>query len=294
MGIEDYSTTAANNNSATPNGWPEGMAPSAVNDVGRQMMADIRTWYQDAEWIDWGHAPTRGSDTTFTVSGDHESVYTAGRRVRVVGATTGYGSIDSSAYSSPNTTVTVTWDSGTTPTSPTTASVGILSPTNISFPTNSTYALDLSSLVVQTKYKTSGTARTSTSTLTDDADISAFSLTAGNVYVLEGILIVTQADVTAGFKFNFDASETVQLGKAAHSIDYSTATLYGAVHTFGTARSISMAAFGTYVISLRGLVHAHASNDGTLDFQWAQVTSDAAATSLASGSWVSLRRVGAA
>ena len=47
MAITDWSTTPASNNAAPPNGWPEGMAPSSVNDVGRQMMADIRTYYDE-------------------------------------------------------------------------------------------------------------------------------------------------------------------------------------------------------------------------------------------------------
>jgi hypothetical protein len=40
-GVTSYSTTPANNNSAPPNGAPEGMTPGSVNDVIRQVMADI-------------------------------------------------------------------------------------------------------------------------------------------------------------------------------------------------------------------------------------------------------------
>jgi len=43
MSIINYSTTPANNNSAPPNGAPEGMAPSAVNNTIREIMADIRS-----------------------------------------------------------------------------------------------------------------------------------------------------------------------------------------------------------------------------------------------------------
>lgn len=39
--VTSYSTTPSNNNSAPPNGAPEAMAPSAVNDVIRQVMTDI-------------------------------------------------------------------------------------------------------------------------------------------------------------------------------------------------------------------------------------------------------------
>ncbi len=41
MPVTSYSTTAASNNGAVPNGAPEGMAPSSVNDVIRQIMADV-------------------------------------------------------------------------------------------------------------------------------------------------------------------------------------------------------------------------------------------------------------
>jgi hypothetical protein len=40
-----WSETAASNNSATPNGWPEGMSYSAVNDCAREMMTALkRDW----------------------------------------------------------------------------------------------------------------------------------------------------------------------------------------------------------------------------------------------------------
>lgn len=42
MALIDYSTTPANNNSAPPNGAPEGMAAASVNDTMRQIMADIK------------------------------------------------------------------------------------------------------------------------------------------------------------------------------------------------------------------------------------------------------------
>ena len=40
-----WSEAAASNNAAPPNGMPEGMAPSGVNDSGREIMAAIkREW----------------------------------------------------------------------------------------------------------------------------------------------------------------------------------------------------------------------------------------------------------
>ena len=42
MAISDWSTTPANNSSAPPVGAPEGMAAAQVNNVMREMMADIK------------------------------------------------------------------------------------------------------------------------------------------------------------------------------------------------------------------------------------------------------------
>jgi hypothetical protein len=135
-GIELYSTTAASNNSASPNGWPEGMAPSAVNDAARQMMAAIRTWYEDAQWIKWGDTTVYVGATQFKISGsDVTARYTVGRRVRAVGSSTGtiYGTISASAFAT-DTTVTVSWDSGSLSNETLTISIGILTFSNTASP----------------------------------------------------------------------------------------------------------------------------------------------------------------
>lgn len=124
--IETWSTTAALNNSASPNGWPENMSSAGLNDSARELMAAAKRWYDDPEWLNrnYGATVTRDSTTQFTVSGvDATGWFTTNRRVKVVGATTGYGFVVSAVYSSPNTAVTVTMDGGDVPTSPTLALV---------------------------------------------------------------------------------------------------------------------------------------------------------------------------
>lgn len=110
--IKTWSATAASNDAAPPDGFPENMAPSAVNDGMRELMAQVKTWYDDVEWRDPGHTVAYASATTFTIAADVTSAYTAGRRIRCDDATTLYGSVVSSSYSAPNTTVTVSLDSG--------------------------------------------------------------------------------------------------------------------------------------------------------------------------------------
>ena len=134
MPISDYSTTPANNNAAPPNGFPEGMAPSGVNNSARQVMADIRSWYEDAQWIDYGYDPTYATTASFTVGGDRTSVFTSGRRVKISDATTLYGVVSSSSFSSPNTTVNVTLDSGSLTIAISAVAVGIITPSNNALP----------------------------------------------------------------------------------------------------------------------------------------------------------------
>jgi hypothetical protein len=138
-GLKDYSTTPANNTAL----FPEGMAPSQVNDSARQLQADIREWYNDAEWVIYGdgdgsHAIAYGSAASFSVSGANvTAAYHAGRRVRAVGTLTGtiYGTIASSAFAT-NTTVTVTWDSGALQNEALTIYLAVLSRNNSSLPAN--------------------------------------------------------------------------------------------------------------------------------------------------------------
>jgi len=114
-GIKDYSTTPAANTAL----FPEGMAPSAVNDGMRQVQADLRSWYNDAQGAIYGDGDgaftvAYVSATSFSVNGaDVTAVYHAGRRVKAVGALTGtiYGTITSTVFAT-NTTVNVSWDAG--------------------------------------------------------------------------------------------------------------------------------------------------------------------------------------
>ncbi len=51
MPVSSWSTTPSSNNAAPPNGAPEGMTPAAVNDVMRQMMADVRSFHDTANTV---------------------------------------------------------------------------------------------------------------------------------------------------------------------------------------------------------------------------------------------------
>jgi hypothetical protein len=125
-GIDSWSGTPATN--ATADGgsinWAENQVPSSVNNTARQMCADVRTAFNDLVWFQYGTGnqgsgnlavpAVYASGTSFTIAGvDVTGTYHANRRVRAVGVSTGtiYGTISSASFST-NTTVNVTWDSG--------------------------------------------------------------------------------------------------------------------------------------------------------------------------------------
>lgn len=127
--VESYSTTPASNNSAPPNGWPEGMQPAAVNDCGRQMMADLATLIRAFPWIklSTGLTLVRNSATQFQLTGiDATAIYTVGRRLREIGATTVFGTVLTSTFTGGNTLVDVTNDAAAAiPTSLTAVDVAV-------------------------------------------------------------------------------------------------------------------------------------------------------------------------
>jgi len=119
------------------------MLPSNINNAFRSVMADIRQHYNSAEWIEYGdgagtYTATYASSTSFTIDGaDVTAIYHAGRRVKVVASTPGtiYGTISSTSFST-NTTVNVTWDSGSLSSEAiTSVHIGVLAKTNNSIPT---------------------------------------------------------------------------------------------------------------------------------------------------------------
>lgn len=129
-----WSTTAATNSNTPPDGWPEGQAPSTVNDCAREMMAQIRTGLTDLQYVDQDLSPTFATTTTFTVPGNQLTFFDVGRRVKALGAATTYGTVISSSFTT-NTGITLRLDSGgVLDASLTSVGVAILSGSNPSLP----------------------------------------------------------------------------------------------------------------------------------------------------------------
>jgi hypothetical protein len=183
MAIKTYSTTPASNTAL----FPENMAPSAVNDGMRQVQADVRSWYQDAEWADWGDTPSRASASTFKITGDVTSRYLVDRRIKCNDASTLYGLITASSYSNPDTTVTVLLDTGSLTASLTAVAVGILSPTNSSIPKK------VSVLEVQGATTISGAAVMKTTLTVEGATTLSAAATLKTTLTVEGATTLSGA-----------------------------------------------------------------------------------------------------
>ena len=119
MAIKNYSTTASSNTSVNGVSCAEGMAPSALNNLARQLIKDTRDGFNDKEWFILGDSDgatvfTRASSTSVSVPANITTTHHVGRRIKISGSNTGviYGKIATSSFSSPNTTITFTFDSG--------------------------------------------------------------------------------------------------------------------------------------------------------------------------------------
>lgn len=129
-GLQSYSSVASSN----VTWFPEGMPPSGVNDGMRQVQADIRKWYTDAEWVNLGDTPSRASATTFKIVGDVTTEYPVHTRLKCYDASTIYSTVTGASYSAPDTTITVVNDSGSLTASLTSVARSIIRPTNIAIP----------------------------------------------------------------------------------------------------------------------------------------------------------------
>ena len=144
--ISQWSTTAASNNSAAPDGIADSTLISSVDDWGRETMASVRTLAEDAQWFDWGHTPlflasTSTAAVTFTTTTgtDLTAEYATNRKLKLFGTIDGtlYGTIVSSSYTTLNTITVAMVETGGVPTSNLSrVYLGIITPQNNAIPAN--------------------------------------------------------------------------------------------------------------------------------------------------------------
>jgi len=212
-GIKDYSTTQANNTSLNGISTAEGMLPSNLNNAIRALMKNTRDFYNDAQWVEYGdgsgsYTAAYVSGTAFTINGaDVTSEYHAGRRIKIYLGTTAafrYGVIASSSFST-NTTVNVTWDSGSLANETLSVYLAILTKTNDSIPTGISATKIADGTISDTEFQylngVSSAIQTQLdakqSTITGSATtIDTESLTANRAVISNGSQKIAVSDVT--------------------------------------------------------------------------------------------------
>ena len=143
-----------------------------------------------------------------------------------------------------------------------------------------------------TKFKASASFMASDITLADDADLAGWALTANKHYSIDAWLYYDQS--VGNFKYSFQFSQTPQASSSSQWASDESATQYNDVDISlpGTAVEITTMTDGENVgLRISGFFQAHASTGGTLDFQWAQETSDTNNTTLKQGSWMRIARL---
>lgn len=126
--LSQYSTTAASNNMAVPDGAPENWTGAQVNDTLRQFMSVVRAWYDDPQWLDITYdLSVRGTKTFSRVDADTIDIlatnatayFLQGRRIRIVGSSTVTCYVATNATLNGSDTRIEVGTSCTVPTSPT-------------------------------------------------------------------------------------------------------------------------------------------------------------------------------
>jgi len=216
--IKDYSTTQADNTSLNTINVAEGMLPSNLNNAIRALMKNTRDWFNDSQWVQYGDGDASvtyayASATSFTIAGiDVTSVYHAGRRIKLTAPTpsTIYGTISSSSFST-NTTVNVTWDSGSLSSEAITyVYLGALSKTNTSLPTGISAANIADGTVSDTEFQRLDGV---TSDIQTQIDAKGDTITGAATTIVSSDLTADKAVLSNGSgKIGVSATTSTELG----------------------------------------------------------------------------------
>lgn len=144
---------------------------------------------------------------------------------------------------------------------------------------------------ITSTFKTSTTSRSSTSTLADDSDLAGMVLDDSSFYKIEAYIGVTSASNVPDFKWRFQFSSSPQSEdyrwNSVDSVGGSSGNSGGLTDTF----NVALSAGDTFDLHFIGYIRTGATG-GTLDFQWAQNTSDPTSTDLLLGSFLQLTKLG--
>lgn len=263
MAYTKYSLTPANNTAAPPDGAPEGMLPSAVNDTMRDMMAQIRDvgdGIRDGTYTMTAPKITGGTITGVTFS----SIVVTGGSINntSIGASTASTGAFSTLSATGATTFSGATVANTFSSSGATITGGTINSTAIG---GSTAAAGKFTTLEATGVTTvqAGTAALPAITTTGDTNTGIFFSAADTIDFTEGGVAVGQFDSSANFKFNsgYGSVATAYGCRAWVNFD---GTGTPAIRASGNVSSITDNGTGDYTVNFTtALVDANYAYVGT-------------------------------
>jgi hypothetical protein len=151
-------------------------------------------------------------------------------------------------------------------------------------------ATNLIGVLSVTKIKTGDTSRNTDIVLSDDPQLLGWILEDDTRYLIEGFIAYVQdvgnfqmalqfSDAPQDALLDFEAMDSTGANISEHTPDATSAMTIIAI--------VDAADAG---INLKGYIRSNAGTGGTMDFQWAQQTSDANDTTVKEGSWIRLTK----
>ena len=143
---------------------------------------------------------------------------------------------------------------------------------------------------VVAKFKPSDTSIANLTTLTDDPHLLGFNLQPGD-YIVEAALFVSSANITPGFKSSFQLVSGSQTNNVRRTRVSHNGGIYEVINTemFTSATHLIAATPNISLAEVTGNINIISTS--TIDFQWAQDVSSAAATTIHAGSYIRFTRI---
>ncbi len=146
-------------------------------------------------------------------------------------------------------------------------------------------------------YKTADESVSSSTTAQNDDHLAA-TVAANARYIIDMWVVVFSSSETPDFQVNFTQPSLATVGYSSNGLAFSTTgTVVGSVQmqalinqTSPTNRQTTGVVADNTVVRISGLLTT-SSTAGTLQFQWSQQTSNAAAVIVRAGSWMRLQRI---
>lgn len=198
------------------------------------------------QWAYLGIVPTYVSGTVFTVTGDKRTTYTSGRRIKVAGSSTIYGTIETSTYSSV-TAVTINFDSGALADETFLPSLGMMTELPIG--------------ISDQGYGFRTTEQVSSSDLNIwqmgvDSEIGTLPIEEGKYYKLSGELGLENGNDNLNVDFRLVPSVPVQWKYRVHAVNENGNEPLNGVYSAsaGTAIEVGLSASAATTVQIHGFV----------------------------------------